>query len=223
MSHPQPRIVALGGAGMLAGIWKPLAALLEPSCKALSLPPLLPAIPQMAAWVAAQLNDNPVVLMGHSMGALVAIETALQKPAAALVLLGAAAKMPVHPDLLQQAKEVPDEAAALILKWGVSTHHPAAAEIKAALKEQMQPDALFNDLSACNNYLDGEAAARKISCPVLVMTGVDDKLTKAAAGEALAKLFARGQFHAFPACGHMLMAEQPVETAQKIQNFLQGI
>ena len=63
----------------------------------------------MADWTArliAAAGGERAALVGHSMGALVALETAARHPdrVARMALLGAAAKMPVHPDLLAAAK-----------------------------------------------------------------------------------------------------------------------
>ncbi len=184
---------------------------------------LLPSIAAMAAWVETQLKDYPpqsVILLGHSMGALVTLEAARHPAVAGLVLAGAAAQMPVHPDLLKQAAAAPEAAAALILKWGVSPAHPEAAEF---LRKQMQLAALANDLAACNAYQNGEAAAKAVLQPVLVLAGADDKMTKAASGEALADMLPHPRFHLVPGSGHMLMAENPVEMAQEIGVFSAAI
>jgi aromatic-L-amino-acid decarboxylase len=205
MSMNKRIIIALHGAGMQASVWETLAEKLpcqETLFLPLSLPkPALTSIEAMAAWVETQLKNHPpqsVVLMGHSMGALIALEAARHPSVAAIVLIGAAAQMPVHPDLLKQAATAPDTAAALILKWGVSPAHPEAVEI---LKRHMQPEALSNDLSACNAYQHGEAAARSIRQPALVLAGSDDKLTKAAAGQALADMLPNARFHLVAVAG----------------------
>jgi aromatic-L-amino-acid decarboxylase len=221
-------IIALHGAGMHAGVWGGLAEKL--SCQAVSFPghggtagPLLPSIAAMAAWVEKQIKDCPplsVVLLGHSMGALVAMEAARHPAVGALVLTGAAAQMPVHPDLLKQAVAAPEAAAAMILKWGVSAAHPEIVEV---LKGQMQPGTLANDLAACNAYQHGEAAAQTIRQPVLVLAGSDDKLTKSAAGKALAARLACAQFHLVSGSGHMLMVEDPIEMVKRISVFVAAI
>ena len=225
------------GAGMHAGVWGSLVAGLAPMpCQAISLPghtknggQALPSIEKMAAWVGEKLANYPaqsVVLMGHSMGSLVALEAAHFPAVTALVLLGAAAKMPVHPDLIHQATHDPGTASDMILKWGVSPAHTQAATVKAVLKEQMKTVAsgvLFNDLTACNNYRHGEEAAKAIRQPVLVLSGQDDKMTKAADGKLLADMIPQAQFHALPACGHMMMVEKPAETAKEISGFIAAL
>jgi pimeloyl-ACP methyl ester carboxylesterase len=226
-------IIAIHGAGMHADVWRLLAEKLP--CRpdrflALSLPghgktpgPLRPSIDEMAAWVEGQIKDyspQSIVLAGHSMGALVALAAARNPAVGALVLLGAAALMPVHPDLLKQAVAAPDAAAAMILKWGVSAAHPEAVEI---LKEQMQPAALANDLKACNDYQHGETAAKQIHRPVLILAGSEDKLTKPAAGKALSESIPHARFHLVSGSGHMLMVENPIETAQEISIFMTAL
>jgi pimeloyl-ACP methyl ester carboxylesterase len=206
-------IIALHGAGMKASVWETLAVNLSSSCVALALPqPPLSSIESMAAWLVTQLNKHAqgsVILMGHSMGALMVLETAQNSAVAGVILIGAAAQMPVHPDLLKQAQATPDVAAGLILKWGVSSAQPP--EVQQAVRQHMQPATLFNDLSACNAYQHGK--------PALVLSGADDKLTKADAGKALAGLMPHGRFHQVTGSGHMLMIENPVEIAKEINSF----
>lgn len=233
MSDQQKRIFAIHGAGMDAAVWGTMAAGLKFSCHACSLPGhgaaegrLIASIKEMSAWVNAQLSGHPpqsVVLMGHSMGALVALESARHPSVLSLILLGAAARMPVHPELLRQAAEDRDAAMDMILKWGVSNAHAQAEAIRTALKKQMQvaaQDALRNDLAACHAYQNGEAAARSIPHPALVLSGQDDKMAKTADGKILAEMMQQAQFRVLPDCGHMMMAEQPSAATAEINGFL---
>ena len=222
-------LIAIHGAGMQADVWGALSK--EIPCLPLSLPGhgkavghLLPSIGEMARWLEGQMKDYPlqsVVLMGHSMGALVAMEAAKHWAVAGLVLMGAAAQLPVHADLLKQAAETPEAAAEMILKWGISSAHPQAAEIRGSLRMHMQPMDLFNDLVACNSYHG--TAAKAVQKPVLVLAGEDDKLVKFSESMALAEGFAHARFRSFPGAGHMLMLEKPVETAQETRNFMDNL
>ncbi len=222
-------IIAIHGAGMQAEIWERLPL----PCLPLSLPghdktfsALLPSIEEMAAWVMDQLATQPpasVVLVGHSMGALVALEAAQQASVAALVLMGAAARMPVHPDLLRQAAEKPDAAAGMIVKWGISALCADAAVLQEVLKKQMQALTLFNDLQACDVYQRGAEVAKTIDKPALVIAGMDDKLARSADGKILAELLPQGRLHVLQNCGHMPMLEKPAETAAEIRRFTEGL
>jgi pimeloyl-ACP methyl ester carboxylesterase len=228
MAASDPKlIIAIHGAGMQAGIWEILSQNLP--CRALSLPghgetagPLRSSIADMAAWVEEQIKGRPagsIVLMGHSMGALVALEAAKSPAVAALVLMGAAARMPVHPDLLKQAATAPEAGAAMILKWGIS---PSRTEAGGLVKQQMEPTALANDLAACHAYSQGEATAKAVHKPSLVIAGADDKMTKPAEGKALAEIL-EARFHLASACGHMMMVENPLEIAREIKAFMAAI
>jgi pimeloyl-ACP methyl ester carboxylesterase len=232
MSIQKRIIIAIHGAGMQAGVWETLTLAGKLPCpfEMLSLPghgdtagPLLPSIEGMAAWVETRIKNYPaesVVLMGHSMGALVALEAARHPAVAALVVMGAATRMPVHPELLKQAAAAPEAAAAMILKWGISAAHPEAVEI---VKRQMQPAALSNDLAACNAYQHGEATAKNIRLPALVLAGSEDKLTKASDGKALADKMPGARFHLVSGSGHMLMVENPLEIAKEISTFISAL
>lgn len=236
MTSQRKNIVALHGAGMHAGVWGSVIAGLSLPCDAVSFPGhgktegnFLPSIEEMAAWTCTQLDDHApqsVVLLGHSMGALVALEAARHPSISALVLLGAAAAMPVHGELLYQAAEDPETAMDMILKWGVSPVHQQGFAVRTILKEQMRltaPGALLNDLTACNIYQGGEGAARGIHLPALIISGLDDKLTKPANSQALSEMMPQGQLRVLQDTGHMLMVERAAETAKEINEFTEGL
>jgi pimeloyl-ACP methyl ester carboxylesterase len=210
------KIIALHGAGMGPEAWNALDAHLP--LHALALPghgdgarPLT-SIAGMARWVEKQITDaEGIILLGHSMGALVALEAGGHRAVESLVLLGAAARMPVHADLLKTARENPAEAANLIKKWGVFDRN---REVFGGQMGAM--GALFDDLSACNNYQKDKFDFTK---PAFVLAAAGDKMVRPADSEALARLL-KGEYAVLPAAGHMMMLEKPSETAVAIRKFL---
>lgn len=227
MTLPQ-KIVAIHGAGMTAAVWDALPShLMGYSLRALTLPghgggdAPLTTISAMADFVRQKIAGEACVLLGHSMGALTALVAAQDPAVKAVILCGAAASMPVNPDLLKTAFEKPQDALQLILKWGVFSGNHAADDIRAQLSALMFPQALGSDLKACNDFLDGATAAALISKPVLVITGAQDKMSKAADGAALAALIPGASVVMIPDCGHMMMAEKPVEISFQIRTFLE--
>jgi len=235
-------LIALHGAGMHAGIWGGITPhLLDYPLQALSLPghdpkkpgDALTTVEDMSAWLAAQLDTRhtggvteKIILMGHSMGALVALQTAAHPAVAGVVLLGSAATLPVNDVLLQTAVNDPSAACEMILKWGVSQGHPqkeAVTTVTRAIMAQTQPQALGTDLKACNDYTGGVAAATNLKKPALVMAGEADKMARADQVQALAGLIEGAQFVQLPACGHMMMLEHPIETAAEIKTFLSAL
>src|ERR1700720_523115 len=116
---PQPTIVLLHGAGFDHTTWAlhsrwfahhgygVLAPDLPGHGRSSGAP--LPTIADMADWTAALLDASGASkarLVGHSMGSLIALETAARHPArvSALGLIGTAATMSVGPELLKAAE-----------------------------------------------------------------------------------------------------------------------
>ena len=86
--------------------------------------PSLGSIAEMADWTAALLDAAGVAsarLIGHSMGSLIALETAARHPAkvSALSLIGTAAAMTVGPDLLKAAEANDHAAIDMVSIWGL--------------------------------------------------------------------------------------------------------
>lgn len=184
------------------------------------------SIEDMAAYVRGELKSmekQSVILMGHSMGALAALEAAADPAVAGLVLMGAASAMPVNEDLLKQAAADPQAANEMICKWSISSASPQADAIRTimgAIQRTVDPAMVAADLRACDHYKNGATAAAAIAKPVLVIAGERDKMVSAASGNKLADMCQRGRFVQLDNCGHMPMIEQPIETADHIRHFI---
>jgi pimeloyl-ACP methyl ester carboxylesterase len=191
----------------------------------------LATIAAMADWTAALLDAAVVAkarLVGHSMGSLVALETAARYPArvSALSLIGTAATMTVGPDLLKAAEANDRSAIDMVSIWGLGF----AAELGGSLApgmwmhsgaqrvlEACRPGVLFNDLSACNAYQNALAAAAQIAIPVTLILGERDMMTPARAGKALAAALPNSHTVILRGAGHMMMSERPDELLAALQ------
>src|ERR1700684_3588159 len=162
--------------------------------------PGLRSIAEMADWTAALLDAagaSSADLIGHSMGSLIALETAARHPArvAALGLIGTAASMTVGPDLLKAAEANDHSAVDMVSIWGLGFQAELGGSLAPGLwmhsgaqrvLERCRPGVLFNDLSACNAYQNALAAAAQIKVPVTLILGERDMMTPARAGKTLA-------------------------------------
>jgi pimeloyl-ACP methyl ester carboxylesterase len=192
----------------------------------------LPAIADMADWTAALLDTAGAArarLVGHSMGSLVALETAARHPAkvTALGLIGTAAAMTVGPDLLKAAEANDHAAIDMVSIWGLGYQAELGGSLAPGLwmhsgaeriLEQCRPGVLFNDLSACNAYQNALAAAAKIAVPTTLILGERDMMTPARAGKALAAALPNSRTVVLSGAGHMMMAERPDELLAALQS-----
>src|SRR6204780_250660 len=191
----------------------------------------LSTIAEMADWTASLLDSAGVAtarLIGHSMGSLVALETAARHPArvSALSLIGTAATMTVGPDLLKAAGANDHSAIDMVSIWGLGFQAELGGSLAPGLwmhsgaqrvLEQCRPGVLFNDLAACNAYTNALAAAAQITVPATLILGERDMMTPAKAGKALAAALANSRTVVLRGAGHMMMAERPDELLAALQ------
>ena len=186
----------------------------------------LDSVEQMAAWVLAVMDAAGVdkaVLIGHSMGSLIALEASHLAPARVshLAMLGTTYPMKVSDALLETSRN--DEQAAIdmvnIFSHSTLAQKPSCpgpgfytmggARRLMQRMSQINPDQLFHtDFFACNAYANGQAAAEAVRCPALFIFGSKDMMTPARSTKTLTTAIAHGKVVMVDA-GHSLMAEQP--------------
>ena len=125
--------------------------------------PAIETVPEMGAWLAdviVALDMGPAHVIGHSMGTFIGIEAAAQRPetVASLVLIGTAAAMPVHPELLdggQRRPHAPNLMSSELLVPRLTSAvmpRPGCGTSGRALLDTSRPDSLGIDMAACNAY-----------------------------------------------------------------------
>ncbi|MEE8532125.1 MAG: alpha/beta hydrolase [Alphaproteobacteria bacterium] len=240
----RPCVVFVHGAGLDRTMWVLAARWFAQSGRgvlAVDLPghggsagPPLTTIGAMADWLLRLLDAARVesaALVGFSMGAAVALEAAARAPARvrALVLAGAAAAMPVHPELLAAAQANDHRAVELMASWchGRTGHiggQPAPGlwvmGVALRLLERAAPGVLAADLAACDAYEEGLTSAAKVACPTLLITGESDVMTPLGRARALAGAIADSEIVSFAGCGHMVVAERPNETLDALRRMV---
>ncbi len=196
----------------------------------------LRSVRAMAEWVVALLGAvgaASATLIGHSMGALIALETAAVAPGCveSLLLIGAAPSMPVHPDLLAAASANDHAAIDMVNLWGYGYRAGIGASrapgvwmvgVGERILERAAPGVLHADLAACNAYAGGLAAAATIGVPALIIAGEKDQMTPLKNARALAAAIAGSTLNVIDGAGHMLLAECPNEILQAFKAHLRA-
>lgn len=240
----QPTVVFLHGAGMDHTVWALQTRWFAHHGRnvlALDLPghgrsagPGLRSIEEMAELVvsaSASVGAERVALVGHSMGALVALTAASRLGAAVsgLALLGVAPLMPVHPDLLAAAERGDHAAVDLMVTWAIGRAAQLGANAApgiwltgAALRllERVDPRSLAADLAACDAYRGALSSAGRIACPTLLLLGGDDRMAPPGKAADFARAFGNGRSKVLRGAGHMMMLENAGATLAALRGVV---
>ncbi len=240
----QPNVVFLHGAGMEHSLWVLPAryfARHHYNVCALDFPghgrsegDALQSIQALADWVATALDaffdtqlagqtegaSKKSAIVGHSMGALVALDFAARYPARtrALALLGTATPMPVTDSLLAAAKANDHAAIDMANAWSHSSfgqmggnENPGMSMTMSGqrLLERAGADVFYTDLNACNNFVEGEERLAEVAVETLVLVGNQDRMTSPLSALAVAEKISNSRLVRLDSCGHAILSEQP--------------
>lgn len=243
----RPAIVFIHGAGHEHSVWNFQARHFAHHGFSVLAPDLpghggsggapLPAIEAIADWIVSLLDAMRISrasLVGHSMGSLVALQTAAQAPERVqrLVLVGSVAPMPVASPLLDAARSDRDLAHSMINQWSYTPASQLGASaspgmclpnVNRRIMEHQAEGVLANDLAACNAYAQGLDAAARVRCPTAMICGERDQMTPTRAARPLLEALStagHARMIAIAGAGHAMMAEAPQMLTDSIRGFL---
>jgi pimeloyl-ACP methyl ester carboxylesterase len=169
-----------------------------------------PDVPAMAAALAPELTHmpKPLVLVGASLGAMVALELARSIPVDALVLIAAGFGIEVSDSLLEWIAANPPDLLAKVAKMSIAARDDEAMVdlVRSDFASRGQP-VLLRHLTALGAHRPEPLAAPP---PTLVLWGVGDRSVPLSDHVELA-LRCRGAVVPIEDAGHMPYLERPAE------------
>lgn len=218
-----PRPIFLHGAIAGSAVWGSLVDRFE-GAAVLGLPGHPAGTPiadetELAGWIALAITqlDGPRVLVGHSLGALLALEVARRHPEVldGVVMLGGGPRLRVpdlgHPD--------PPTAASLLRSTGMREPEGESAVQLTTAINAIAPQTLADDL-AMSARLEVGATADDVQCPVLLVVGEQDAWAPPREGAELAAALPRSHMIVVGQAGHLVQTDAPATTALLIAAFL---
>jgi pimeloyl-ACP methyl ester carboxylesterase len=207
--------------------------------------PALASVEAIADRIAEALQAAGVartIVVGHSMGSLIALEIARRLPeqVRGIVLVATAFPMRVAEPLLDATRKQPAQALDMINVWSHSAsiggfdRKPSAPgpgfsniwqnlRLMERIAQKNGADVLALDFAACNNYAAGIDAARASTCPVLFVLGAQDAMTPSRNAKSLIDACRDSTVITLPGAGHSLMSEAPDGVRNAIHAFARRV
>lgn len=214
-------VVLVHGIGVSERYFRPLAAELAAARRVIAVdlpgfgrsprPAAVPSVEAMANLVLEALDRRQItsaVLVGHSMGAQVAVEMMRQAPRLASrgVLIG-----PVVD---------PSAASAAGQAWRLlrdTVHEPARANAMVASDYLRAGPVWYSAVLPQMFAFDTLAAVREVRAPTLVVRGQHDHICSRSWARSLAAAAPDGTVREVPGAGHVAMASEPALVARWVR------
>ena len=172
-------------------------------------------------FVTAIKLDN-VCIVGHSMGASIALNAALNKYSwlTAIAMIGGASKMFVTDAILEGLKENFEPTIENIVKY--SWYKNTGAFFKQKARQRMLEagsKVVHDDFYACSQF-DVSDRLAEIDVPALVIASDYDRMVPLKISREMADQLSRSTFVTLENCGHFQHIEQTSRVAKELANYL---
>lgn len=218
---PGPGVLLIHGVGLRAEAWGGQIETLATKARvtAVDLPghgdsPALPGRPGLADYVAAVRTawTGPTVIVGHSMGAMIALELAAQYPADTLGVVALNAifrREPSARDAVQARAAsldglTPGDPGPTLTRWFGTSASPERAACDRWLRAVSPAGyrAAYQVFAMSDGPADGALGA--LRCPALFMTGEDEPNSTPEMSQRMAQLVPNGEAVVLPGAAHMM-------------------
>lgn len=165
-----------------------------------------------------------VVLVGHSLGAAVVLQLALEQPdlLAGLGLISASAHLSPPPSLVDYFSNPLTIQLGILLfqQWAFSPQtHPSEVEAAVEPLRGARPATLAGDWQAFAHF-ELEGSLSQIAAPAWVSVGGDDRLAPLPCAHFLSVHLPVARLQVIANAGHMLPVEQPAALTAGLRTFL---
>ena len=172
-------------------------------------------------FVTAIKLDN-VCIVGHSMGASIALNAALNKYSwlTAIAMIGGASKMFVTDAILEGLKENFEPTIENIVKY--SWYKNTGAFFKQKARQRMLEagsKVVHDDFYACSQF-DVSDRLAEIDIPALVIASDHDRMVPLKISREMADQLSRSTFVTLENCGHFQHIEQTSRVAKELATYL---
>lgn len=234
-----PVVLAVHGLGGGAYFFRGLAERLQPDYRMIAVDlPVGGSDFTMRSWVAdlgilvAERGFGPVVILGHSMGTMVALESWKAWPDRIRGMIFAGGLPQVALRIRERLTERIQllEGASDLAGWGrrvsPGVFSPSTfldrPEVVGAFERLFEAQALNSYVRCIRILLDAntEAIVETVAVPCLAITGADDQYAPPDAVSAFARRIPNAHVKVIPECGHLPFLEQPAAFADAVRAFL---
>jgi pimeloyl-ACP methyl ester carboxylesterase len=220
-----PTLVLLHPLPLDGTIWSEDIRSLASKVVAPTLYGLGSSMEEWAAGVLALCADEPLILVGNSVGGSCAVEVASLAPERVrlLVLVGAKAGHRPDPAFRDGALQTLDHDGfdhGWVTYWeplfGPAANPDLLATAKSLAKSQ-PIDAITNGVRVFHSRPDRSAFIRSLDIPIIVVSGKHDTAPSVASSIELASSLRRGEFNQVDESGHYVPLEAPIRLAEIVR------
>lgn len=191
------------------------------------MPPWIESIHDMAYFYLRYLSEQglePVDIVGHSLGAWLALEMAIRSPSSfrSLTLISAAG---IHLAGIPRGD---------LFMWAPDAVLRRMVVDSALAEDLVKRTAADQEVELRNRYAIARIAwhppmhnphlakwLHRIACPVQIIWGADDAMLPLAYAEEFERLIHGAKLQIIPSCGHLPHFERPEMTASLVLSFIE--
>lgn len=225
----KPRFLFIHGAGGTSNKWKMIPESLRNDSILVNLPgrnniPALSStsIEEFAFEVNKSIKED-VIVVGHSMGGVVALELASRNShVKGIVLASSYYRLPVDEKLLSKLKEGMFPKGLFYASFHKSVDPDLLMEEEKEI-DKVPINTTYLDFLATSQYIHGKEKLRNLDIPVFIINGKEDRLLPKIDYSELGDLKSNITVKLMENTGHYVMLEQPIEFIEALQKFREQI
>ena len=224
-----PCVLLLHGVGLRAEAWGAQIDALSPDHQVIA-PDMGPPARSLSEYTrrVAEGMDGPAWVVGHSMGAMMALDLAVNYPEK---VLGVAALNAIYRRSPEATKAVRARAALLDGRTNPDPETPLTRWFGAAPSPERDAcaqwlttvdPAAYRAAYTVFAHEDGPARLDTLTCPALFLTGAEEPNSTPAMSHAMAAAAPQGTAHIIEGAAHMMPMTHPAAVNAYLRAFIQG-